>query len=44
VGDAKASTWQLLGRLLENAFFHAILPGFDEELARLARGGGGKRK
>jgi hypothetical protein len=28
------STWQVVGHLIENAFFHAILPGFDEELAR----------
>ena len=32
VGEAKASTWQVIGRLIENAFFRAILPGFDEAL------------
>jgi Domain of Unknown Function (DUF748) len=32
VGDAKASTWQVIGSLIENAFFRAILPGFDEAL------------
>ena len=32
VGGAKASTWQVIGRLIENAFFRAILPGFDEAL------------
>ena len=32
VGGAKTSTWQVIGRLIENAFFRAILPGFDEAL------------
>ena len=32
VGGARASTWQVIGRLIENAFFRAILPGFDEAL------------
>lgn len=30
--DPKASTWQVVVRLLQNAFFKAILPGFDREL------------
>jgi hypothetical protein len=30
--DPKANTWQVIVRLIENAFFRAILPGFDEEL------------
>lgn len=29
-----SSTWQVIGRLIENAFFRAILPGFDQELSR----------
>ena len=32
VGEAKTSTWQIIRRLIENAFFRAILPGFDEAL------------
>jgi hypothetical protein len=35
--DPKTSTWQVIGNLIRNAFFRAILPGFDEELARLHR-------
>jgi hypothetical protein len=33
--DPKMSTWQALLNLIRNAFFRAILPGFDEELGRL---------
>jgi hypothetical protein len=33
-GDVKASTAEVILRLLQNAFFRAILPGFDEELGR----------
>ncbi|MGE5345450.1 MAG: DUF748 domain-containing protein [Acidithiobacillales bacterium] len=29
-----SSTWQMIGRLIQNAFFHSILPGFDEALGR----------
>jgi hypothetical protein len=36
-GGAKVNTVQALGNLVRNAFFRAILPGFDAEL----RGGGG---
>jgi Domain of Unknown Function (DUF748) len=36
--NPKASTWEVLVNLIRNAFFKAILPGFDEELTRLARG------
>jgi hypothetical protein len=32
--DPKTSTWQAIGNLVRNAFFRAILPGFDEELRR----------
>ena len=34
VENPNSSTWQVIGRLIENAFFRAILPGFDEELSR----------
>jgi uncharacterized protein DUF748 len=30
--NPKASTWQALGKLVENAFFKAILPGFEREV------------
>jgi Domain of Unknown Function (DUF748) len=33
--DPKTSTGQVLVNLVRNAFFRAILPGFDEELGRL---------
>ena len=32
VGDPKSNTWQVIVRLIQNAFFRAILPGFDREL------------
>jgi hypothetical protein len=32
----RVSTWETLGNLVRNAFFRAILPGFDAEI----RGGG----
>ncbi len=34
VQNPKASTWQVLVNLIQNAFFRAILPGFDAELRR----------
>jgi hypothetical protein len=34
VDDPKTSTLQVIVNLIQNAFFRAILPGFDEELAR----------
>jgi hypothetical protein len=37
VKDPKASTWETLIGLVQNAFFKAILPGFDRERARLRR-------
>jgi hypothetical protein len=37
VGSATASTFEVILRLIENGFFRAILPGFDEALSR--RGG-----
>ena len=33
----KTSTAETIVRLIQNAFFQAILPGFDRELARLRR-------
>ena len=33
VDSPHSSTWQVIGRLIENAFFHAILPGFDREIS-----------
>jgi Domain of Unknown Function (DUF748) len=38
VENPRSSTWQIVGRLIENAFFKAILPGFDRELEK-----GGKK-
>jgi hypothetical protein len=37
VGGKNTNTFQVIGRLFENAFIHAILPGFDEQLGLLAR-------
>jgi hypothetical protein len=34
VQDPQASTIEVIGRLIQNAFFKAILPGFDRELSR----------
>lgn len=34
--DPKASTWQVVVKLLENAFIKAILPGFERQVSRLA--------
>ena len=31
VEDPEASTWQIIGRLVQNAFIQAILPGFERE-------------
>jgi hypothetical protein len=35
--DPKASTWEALTGLVSNAFFKAILPGFERERSRLRR-------
>jgi hypothetical protein len=35
--DPQASTWQALSNLIQNAFFKAILPGFEQELGRSKR-------
>ncbi len=37
IGNARTDTLQMVVRLIQNAFFRAILPGFDEELARQTR-------
>lgn len=33
VEDPKASTWQIIQRLVENAFFKSILPGFSNDIS-----------
>jgi hypothetical protein len=33
VSNPNSSTLQVIGKLIENAFIRAILPGFDEQLA-----------
>jgi hypothetical protein len=35
--NPKASTWQVLVSLIQNAFFRAILPGFEREFGRASR-------
>jgi hypothetical protein len=35
--DPQANTWQVLVNLIQNAFFRAILPGFERELGRARR-------
>lgn len=32
VAKPRISTWQIIGRLVRNAFFKAILPGFEKEV------------
>lgn len=32
--DPEVSSWQIIGRLIQNAFFRAILPGFEQEVSR----------
>ena len=39
VGNAKTSTLQAVGGLIQNAFFKAILPGFERHLTALGGGG-----
>ena len=36
--NPQASTWQVVVTLIQNAFFKAILPGFERELGRGDRG------
>jgi len=40
IDGPRTSGWQIAFRLIENAFFRSILPGFDRELGRT----GGKKK
>ncbi|HEX4440610.1 MAG TPA: DUF748 domain-containing protein [Thermoanaerobaculia bacterium] len=40
VSNPNSSTLQVIGRLVQNAFFRAILPGFDEQLAAGQRAAG----
>jgi Domain of Unknown Function (DUF748) len=35
VQNPNSNTWQVIARLVQNAFFKAILPGFDEQLAAM---------
>jgi hypothetical protein len=37
VSDPHSSVWRIIGKVIENAFIKAILPGFEEEIARLLR-------
>jgi hypothetical protein len=37
VSDPHSSVWRIIGKVIENAFIRAILPGFDDEIARLRR-------
>jgi hypothetical protein len=31
------SNWQIVGKLIENAFFKTILPGFEKEVSESRR-------
>ena len=44
VQNPNSNTWQVIGRLIQNAFFKAILPGFDEQLAAMTGRRGDKTK
>jgi hypothetical protein len=37
VGDPELSVWQVVVRLVQNAFFRAILPGFEDEFEKSRR-------
>ncbi len=37
VSNPHASSWEIIGKLLENAFVRSILPGFKNEIARLVK-------
>jgi hypothetical protein len=37
VAQPRISNWQIIGKLIENAFFKTILPGFEKEASRLRR-------
>ena len=34
IESPQTNTWEIVGRLIENAFFRAILPGFDKEVVQ----------
>ena len=34
IESPQTSTWEIAGRLIQNAFFRAILPGFDKEVVQ----------
>jgi hypothetical protein len=38
VDQPRISNWQIIGKLIENAFFKTILPGFEKEASRSRRG------
>ena len=37
VESPETSTLQIIGQLIKNAFFKAILPGFEQEVTKLSR-------
>lgn len=37
VSQPRISNWQIVGKLIENAFFKTILPGFEKEASRSTR-------
>jgi hypothetical protein len=37
VSNPRASPWEILGNLVENAFIKAILPGFENEIKSLRK-------
>lgn len=37
VDNPETSTWQIIGQLIKNAFFKALLPGFDKKNDRAAK-------
>ena len=37
VESPETSTLQIIGQLIKNAFFKAILPGFEQEVTRLSQ-------
>jgi hypothetical protein len=34
IENPQANTWEVVVRLIQNAFFKAILPGFEKEIGR----------
>ena len=39
IDDPKESAWQIIGKMIENAFIRAILPGFDRQVSLQGRTG-----